>query len=564
MSNLPVNEAPLHVISSKKILGTTDLFILINPNRSLQFFIPAQQAKESTGQIIEITLDEKDNYAVNIVYFSKVRKIGEIPKQVKLKFDSSKNLDHFMANYSSAASNINSMMELKRRNDKILITVFVATFNMGNKAPKEEFKQMLKDAAAKKPDIIFYAAQEADYGSSSVEDLFNTITTTLENSYSCIVKSNFWEMRLVLLIKKRLEAFVSNVVASTEATGILGLMGNKGGVVACLNIFDSPIAFVSSHLNAHQGNVQRRNEDFKSICTMIDLDNPPFDLLSGYHHVIWAGDLNYRIDKTFQEVVDATQSQNFDSMFPEDQLNKQMKLGKTFNSFIEGKINFAPTYKFKKGTTKYDAESKRIPAWCDRVLIRSFEGLERTCLSYSHHDSVTTSDHHPVSAMWEIEVCNTPPAAAPFASIIGVRPYAEISNLTLDIGASIESVKCQIIWPFSDFLNCASGKGRKYVQWPDDTVPLLVPTNAISTNHLKTQFVHFVFIVNEKTAIAILPLHTVPVDVFKQFKINAEYKLEHIGTVSLNIRFVVASESHIKEQALRHQKANAAHTFHTL
>lgn len=559
-----MSEIPLHVITSKKILGTTDLYIILNPNRTLQFMILSTQEKESTGQIKDINFDEKQDYALHIIYESKVRKIGEQLKQIKLKFDNSKDLDHFLAIYTSTTNNIAKGMDMKKSNDKAQITVFVATFNMGNKQPKEEFKQFLKDAEAKKPDIIFYAAQEADYGSSSVEDLFKTIVETLKNSYSCIVKSYFWEMRLVLLVKKRLEAFVSNVVASTEATGILGLMGNKGGVVACFNFFDSPIAFVSSHLNAHQGNVQRRNEDFKSICTLINLDNGPFDLLSGYHHVIWAGDLNYRIDKTYQEVVDATEKKDFESLWPEDQLNKQMQLGRTFNGFIEGKINFAPTYKFKKGTTKYDAESKRIPAWCDRVLIRSFDGLERKCLSYSHHDSVTTSDHHPVSALWEIDVVMTPPPPAPFASIIGVRPYIELNNLTLDIGAPIDCAKCQIIWPFSEPMDLATGKGRKNVQWPDDTIPLLVPTNSVSTAHLKTQYIHLVFKVNEKTAIAIIPLHFAAVDVSRPFHVKAEYKLEQIGTVTGSLKIVLASESHITEQHLRHQKANQAHNFQTI
>jgi hypothetical protein len=37
--------------------------------------------------------------------------------------------------------------------------------------------------------------------------------------------------------------------------------------------------------------------------------------------------------------------------------------------FQEGKIEFAPTYKINKIGTDYN--SKRVPAWTDRVIFRS-------------------------------------------------------------------------------------------------------------------------------------------------------------------------------------------------
>lgn len=40
--------------------------------------------------------------------------------------------------------------------------------------------------------------------------------------------------------------------------------------------------------------------------------------------------------------------------------------------FEEGKLKFAPTYKFKVGASDYDFRSSkvRIPSWCDRILFR--------------------------------------------------------------------------------------------------------------------------------------------------------------------------------------------------
>jgi endonuclease/exonuclease/phosphatase family metal-dependent hydrolase len=555
------------VITTPKIFSAKTA-VRIESNRTLIFFNFSGGENKRTGQIVEVSIDEKSDNLLTVLYEKKVRKIGDVPKQIRLKFESSQDLDYFMAYYTSSLSLSSSIRSIPLHNDKGVITIWVGTFNMGNKAPKEDFVNYLLEGTSSKPTIMFYSAQEADYGSGSVEQLFDVLTNTIQaQGYVCIVKRAFWEMRLVVFVRKQFEPLISNVMASTEATGIMNLMGNKGGLITCFNILSSPIAIVSSHLNAHQGHVERRNEDFRSICTVDNIGTPPFDLCSGFHHVIWAGDLNYRIEMTFQEVVDATAKEDWDGMWPYDQLNQQMQLGRTFNGFQEGKIEFAPTYKFKKGTCTYDAESKRIPAWCDRVLIRSFDGLDKKCLEYKHHSNVLTSDHHPVSALWELEIVMPPPSPPPFASIIGVRPYVEISNLQIDIGQQINSVCVEFVWPFSersDELKTATGRGKKFVAFPDDTVPLLVPESFVSAQYLKTTYIQILITVNERIAIAILPLFFANVDVFRPFSLKAEYKLEEIGKVTGSMRLVSASEAHIREQQLRHQKAQPTHFFQTM
>jgi phosphatidylinositol-bisphosphatase len=50
-----------------------------------------------------------------------------------------------------------------------------------------------------------------------------------------------------------------------------------------------------------------------------------------------------------------------------------------FEGFLEGQLDFAPTYKYQPGTSVYDTrpdKKVRCPAWCDRVLWRSKSALD--------------------------------------------------------------------------------------------------------------------------------------------------------------------------------------------
>ncbi|NWH47620.1 SYNJ1 protein, partial [Fregata magnificens] len=101
-----------------------------------------------------------------------------------------------------------------------------------------------------------------------------------------------------------------------------------------------------------------------------------------------------------------------------------------FRGFLEGKINFAPTYKYDLFSDDYDTSEKcRTPAWTDRILWRrrkwpfdrSAEDLDLLNASF-HDDSnvpytwnpgtllhygraeLKTSDHRPVVALIDIDI----------------------------------------------------------------------------------------------------------------------------------------------------------------
>jgi len=92
-----------------------------------------------------------------------------------------------------------------------------------------------------------------------------------------------------------------------------------------------------------------------------------------------------------------------DSKDPGDQLTTERKSGRAFYGYSEGTPwRFRPTFKVERGQVVPVYDKKRSPAWCDRVLWNSMEGYEVKQLAYNSAESITTSDHKPVYAMFEM------------------------------------------------------------------------------------------------------------------------------------------------------------------
>ncbi|TKY86548.1 hypothetical protein EX895_004697 [Sporisorium graminicola] len=98
---------------------------------------------------------------------------------------------------------------------------------------------------------------------------------------------------------------------------------------------------------------------------------PPFTEHPIMDHdiVIHFGDLNFRLDLSHSEAHRLIRQRDYTTLYRYDQLESLRTSGSLFDDFDEGPIGFAPTYKFDKGTDRYDtSEKQRVPAWCDRVL----------------------------------------------------------------------------------------------------------------------------------------------------------------------------------------------------
>ncbi|BAH91351.1 Os01g0814200, partial [Oryza sativa Japonica Group] len=117
---------------------------------------------------------------------------------------------------------------------------------------------------------------------------------------------------------------------------------------------------------------------------------------------------------------------NWDVLFERDQLKIERDAGRVFKGWNEGKIFFAPTYKYSYNSDAYASETatsnkkRRTPAWCDRILWRG-DGILQ--LSYYRGES-RFSDHRPVCGTFIVEV-----------EVLNRKAKMRPSNANMKIGA---------------------------------------------------------------------------------------------------------------------------------
>ncbi|XP_055064838.2 inositol polyphosphate 5-phosphatase K isoform X1 [Misgurnus anguillicaudatus] len=313
--------------------------------------------------------------------------------------------------------------------------VHIVTWNVGSAVPPDDITSLFSPGIENRStDMIVVGLQEVNSTiNKRLKDALSTdqwselcMDTLSRYGYVLVAFQRMQGVFLLVFSKFCHLPFLRGIQTQKTRTGMGGYWGNKGGVSARMMVFGHPVCFLNCHLPAHMRNLEQRMEDFESILQQQQFEGGAAVGVLDHDVVFWFGDLNFRIEGYDIHVVkSAIENDKLSLLWEKDQLNMAKKSESVLEGFIEGPLNFPPSYKFDVGTHTYDTSAKkRKPAWTDRILWRlrrtgspvpsHNSALQRGLTSwlggvtrvsqqfYRSHMGFTISDHKPVSALFSL------------------------------------------------------------------------------------------------------------------------------------------------------------------
>ncbi|XP_035756572.1 inositol polyphosphate 5-phosphatase K isoform X2 [Egretta garzetta] len=306
----------------------------------------------------------------------------------------------------------------------------LVTWNVGTASPPPDVTSLLQlNSLGPTMDMYVIGLQEVNSRITNFlcdmafDDPWSIFFMTVLSPLGYIKLSSIRMQGLLLLIfvKHVHLPFIRDIHTHYTRTGLYGYWGNKGGVTVRMSLYGHTICFMNCHLPAHMENTEQRLDDFEKILEMqFEGENIPSTL--DHDVLFWFGDLNFRIaDYGIHFVRESINNKRYNLLWEKDQLNMAKKKEAFLQEFIEGPLQFKPTYKFDLYSDVYDtSEKKRKPAWTDRILWRvknlcqhaSKEGefseeeqtISVTLSNYISHMSYGISDHKPVTGTFVLEL----------------------------------------------------------------------------------------------------------------------------------------------------------------
>jgi phosphatidylinositol-bisphosphatase len=293
------------------------------------------------------------------------------------------------------------------------LKIAIGSWNVNSTVPNVEYYFDDWLHLEEKPDIIAVGLQEIDMSAQAMikneteqceiwSNLLDSEVQKAKNKYCRLISKQMVGLFLSIYIKEKFWNKVKNFKCESLGLGAMGRMGNKGGIGARFQIYETTFCFITSHLAPHAENTAKRNQHFNEIFTRLDFGG--LCLPDNHDYLFWFGDLNYRIEHDIEAVRRYVSNNDIKSLIKYDQLIIEKLSGRAFFGFREGNINFLPTYKYDPGTLTFDtSEKNRTPSFCDRIL---WKGKKRDKVKQMNYDryELLGSDHLPVSSLFQTEI----------------------------------------------------------------------------------------------------------------------------------------------------------------
>ena len=249
-------------------------------------------------------------------------------------------------------------------------------------------------------DLIVLGLQESTYGTSwfsksCVSELLDNIADVLGSSWVQVQHAKRAQMQMVMYCRKSVRGRITRTEIAVENTGFLHVLPNKGGILVTCYVDGTSLAFISTHLAAHEG-VKKcavRNESTQEILGGVRAGDMTLDPSVQFHHTFLMGDMNYRVtfdpavpDRAFTDRMGAEEAaveklksiksmkeeleeeyedtderrdqlvklyhiietEDWERMLAMDELNREIKAGRILKGFTALQPDFPPTFKRKR------------------------------------------------------------------------------------------------------------------------------------------------------------------------------------------------------------------------
>jgi len=285
-----------------------------------------------------------------------------------------------------------------RVSDGLLINIF--SWNQGG--THQHWIDLLDKACTSRPHLLLFATAECGGVLPNITGQVNLVSSWTRRLNDRLIED------FHLVCNSRRQGIVISVWASNQNYRLMesshmdltwDSSGRKAGVFVQFSFMDIIFSFVAVHFDAVR--LKERTRQLRKVLEGVSSFKHESDV------IIVVGDMNFRIDQERRAVCNATRLGASDSLLAGDQLFKLLKI---HTHWLAGwreaaEPSFLPTYKLKTIGKGYDFASGRLPAFTDRILIRSDTRLVVHTLEYTRMETNGGSDHSPIFARIMITDC---------------------------------------------------------------------------------------------------------------------------------------------------------------